>query len=193
MAGTSFKVDTELGDLDKLDRIPKEARDVLLDTNRLFDEFVEPTMRSFVQEVYAEQGGPTGTRWQGYDRSGEYKYKQFKKSILDMENIPRGNQPGGLMRWGNWGDHEERLYPSLTNPNHPDHVWEKNKLSAKYGTEVPYAERLTKSGVNQFGESRPARPLLTMADQWKASMMTGIEQWYKSQLKARVGIDLGGS
>jgi len=163
------------------DKVPKAAK-ILTDMKRLAEQYLFPQLRSHIEKVYAEQGAPTGTHWPDY--SDEPLYQFFKTGVLDYEQIgdlpTTSNSPGGLMRW----EGNERLYPSLTERNDPNHMEQVFGMSAAYGTYVGYAERLTQSGTNLFGEDRAARPLLAMKPSVRSRFMDGAGLWFRKQLKA---------
>ena len=172
-------------------KVPKAA-EVLTDMERLADEVLFPFMRSHVEEVYQTQGRPPGTVWADY--SDEPQYRMFKAGVLgyetsdgeaDPSQLPIGqNAPGGLMRW----EGQERLQPSLTQRQHPEHIEDTFELKAWFGTSVPYAKRLAQTGgTNLFGEPYDARPVLAMRSRRKQTLLEAAGGWFRAQLH-EVGI-----
>jgi len=99
------------------------------------------------EELFRTEGASEGARWPGY--GGEPRWAAYKES-LDV--------PLTRLRWEGG---KERLYPSLTRAQHPEHVFRRTAKGISFGTRVPYASRLHQGGEkNPFGERIPARPLL---------------------------------
>lgn len=116
---------------------------------------IAPRVHDFLlvreSELFDSSGASEGMAWAGYDR--EPKYKAWKQAIT-----------GDLtpLRWK--GSDGERLMPSLTNPNHPNHVFRTSSDAVTMGTSLGYAGRLHKGGRNMFGEPHPARKLVGLGD-----------------------------
>jgi phage gpG-like protein len=108
----------------------RELRDRAQDLSPIGD----PVHRAFLAQtkrVFHQNGAPLGVRWPGYTGT-ERAYGVIKKAMLGRE---AGRQ---LLRWepGN-----ERLYPSLVSPMHPEHIWRVEGNDFVYGTSVPYAKK----------------------------------------------------
>jgi hypothetical protein len=103
------------------------------------------------EERFASQNATEGRKWANYSR--EPLYRAFKQSVLGDLTV---------LRWK--GGKEERLYTSLTNPAHPEHVHRVTRDTVEVGTTVPYARRLLSDGKNQFGEIRSGRDFITLGE-----------------------------
>jgi hypothetical protein len=177
MASNAISVGFALGDVEFLERLPNEIREILLDTDEVFRRTVRPFLHEHVKKVFQQQGDPTGTSWAGYEN--EPKYGQYKSAVLDM-----ADPEDRLMRWREIDGMEELLQPSLVKENHRLNIWEIDGLSAVFGTRVGYAERLAQEGgVNPFGESYPPRPILQMSSRQKQALDQGIEQTYDDMFR----------
>lgn len=143
----------------------EEAAEILTDIETYADDVFFPAMRDWVRRVYATQGSAIGEPWADY--SDEPRYAAFKAAVLGYDgadDLPTDrNTSGGLMRWGQSGDHEEWLYPSLTDRRDPRQVAiaSKSRLQALFGTTVPHAESAAeKTTEGPKGETSPPRPIL---------------------------------
>lgn len=188
----AVEVKLQLPDVGEVTKRGQKALDILTDWGAVFETAIAPFMRRHVREVYQSNGRAAGARWSGY--GNEPKYAAFKAAILfdgDPSSLPStGGEPGGLMRWRDKGEAEERLYPSLRNRTHPDNIARVDDLRAVWGTSVPYAARLAlKGGTNPFGESYGPRPILSMADQQKGRLEKRIGAHYSNALQ-RAGFDV---
>ena len=113
------------------------------------NSFVYITKRQF-----ATKGKRGGTPWPKYD--AEPIYRIIKRKF--------GGGLGNMLRWtpGN-----ERLYPSMISPTHPEHVFVSRQRSVAMGTSVPYAIRHQRgTGLTKHDKvPLPKRPLIaTTAD-----------------------------
>jgi hypothetical protein len=113
----------------------------------LVDKAAHDEVIRFAKKQFVSQGGYGGKPWAYY--GGEPKYRAYKEAM--------GASPLPLR----WTSTMQRVYPALTDPNHPDHQWQSqgNNVSLQIG--VPYFARLQEGGVNQFGENFPARVVYT--------------------------------
>jgi len=198
MATNSFNISVAWTDrLRQLKRMMPRAADVLTDIQQLAEDRLFNQLRAHVNETYAKQGAPTGTRWSDY--RDEPKYATWKAAVLttytsadytdsnddpDPSQLPVGaNRPGGLMRWQG----QERLQPSLINRTHPEHIEEASNrtLSAQFGTSVPYASRLAQTGgTNPFGEPYDPRPILAMPQtRMREMLLDPAAAWFQTQLQ----------
>ena len=95
--------------------------------------FVEMTEAQF-----ASKGARGGHPWPDY--SGEPVYSVIKKKL--------GGGLGNMLRWMRG---RERLFPSLVQPGHPEHIYDPSALAVSMGTSVPYASRHQEgSGIQPF-------------------------------------------
>lgn len=109
------------------------------------DPATHEAVLSWTRAQVASGGALGGVKWAGYE--GEPKYEAYK--------LARG-APLTPLRWTR---SEERLYPALTNPSHPDHVWSSTRGGAALNITIPYLSKIEQGGRNQFGEPQPARPI----------------------------------
>jgi phage gpG-like protein len=135
-----------------------EAVAKLLDGMRLRIERwtdTAPRLHDFLlvrqRDLFATGGSSEGMKWAGY--GGEPKYKAWKQAVLGDLTV---------LRWK--GGKNERLYPSLTDPRHPHHVFDVGSNRVAMGTSLSYAKRLHRGGKNMFGEPMPARPLVGLGE-----------------------------
>src|SRR5690554_3766311 len=120
-------------------------------------------LRGYQRKVFADEGASAGGRWPGYEVA-EPKYGKMKKRLL-------GNDYPSLLRWG--GSDGERLYPSMTQATHPDHVavLDVGGKTLRFGTQVPYAvNHQLGIGTNMFGEPIQKRPFLVINPQQVAEI-----------------------
>ena len=110
------------------------------------------------KERFDTQNASEGKKWANYGR--EPLYRRFKQRVLGDLTV---------LRWK--GGKEERLYPSLTEPGHPEHIHRVTRNKVEVGTSVPYARRLTRDGKNQFGELRQGRDFISMGDRSRARLV----------------------
>lgn len=105
------------------------------------------------QQMFLTEGASTGPRWPEYTYMEKRFYLPIKRWLLDINRGKswRATMPkGSLLRWTkmpsspNVAPHE-RLYPSLTSPNHPEYIFRSKTASGHkgngvvIGTAVPYA------------------------------------------------------
>ena len=80
------------------------------------------------KDIFSSEGGAIGKRWPRYNDDERQTYVPMKRAILGRE-YP-------LLRWDGG---KEVLYPSMTDPTHPKHIWKPKDTSYEFGTSVPYA------------------------------------------------------
>lgn len=150
MPGNAISVDVEeSGDISEM---PDHIREVLTDFERIHTEITREHMRQHVEAMYSMDGQRAGVHWMSYEESGESAYKKFKSNVVDGPNATE------LLRWE---EGHERLYPSLTEPGHPQHHEVIRGSYYEYGSQLPYAARLAQvGGLNPFDEPYPPRPIL---------------------------------
>jgi hypothetical protein len=120
--------------LSRMIRALKSMRRPLMHTHRY--------LLAHLRRQFATAGAHGGTPWAGYNP----KYAAYKRAILGHLD---------LLRWEKGG--KERLFPALTDPNDPGHVFEVNDRSVKFGAVHPHIVKLFRGGTNQFGEPYPGR------------------------------------
>ena len=125
----------------------------------------------FVQitrEQFKSHGQRGGAAWPGYDNEPRYQVIKEKYG-------------GGLDRMLRWTEGHERLFPSLVEPGHPEHVFESSPLRCRMGTRVPYALRhQLGQGIQPFDKvPLPKRPLIAITtadfDGWMRAIQRHIE------------------
>lgn len=120
-------------------------------------------MRNEQREIFKSGGSHMGQMWPDYEKA-EPKYGKMKKALIGKSAYP------ALLRWDG---KNERLYPSLTRANHPEHVAiiDVGARALRFGTQVPYAinHQLGK-GRNMFGEPIQARPFLSVTPRQAADI-----------------------
>jgi len=118
-----------------------------------------------IKAAFRTQGVSQGRKWPGYQNEPRYRgYKRKRASALTV------------LRWIG-GDYPERLYPSMTQATHPEHVWRQVGNRISFGTRVPYARRLERGGKNFFGESAPPREFARLGDDGKVALAQILGRW----------------
>lgn len=108
------------------------AADAVATWRPAFDRIHEDFTSTVMPQQFASQGARGGSRWVGYQNEPVYaKIKKYRLGVT--EPILRWARSSGPPESG------ERLYPSLVNPTHPDHVYEATNTTFRIGTRVPYA------------------------------------------------------
>lgn len=136
------------------------AKEALEDWTPFFEE-LHPIWLASREEQFRTAGRAYGTPWPMYSRAtGEHQYAAVKASIFG-----RKLSQADLLRWLN-SDGRERLYPSIVNASHPDHIYRVTPTSGEYGTSVPYAEN-HEYGTGKMpewagGRPVPKRPLMSL-------------------------------
>lgn len=125
----------------RLDQIKQRSTDWTQAAPSLHAYLIRRMDRNFQTEGRSE-----GITWPKY--GAEPKYRAFKRAMVGHLDV---------LRWEKGGKYE-RLYPSLTNQQHADHVWsQEGRTTMKYGTTVPYAGSIEQDHQGPFGEISPAR------------------------------------
>lgn len=141
------------------------------------EESLEPIHEVLLQrarEQFRSGGRAEGQPWADY--SSEPKYAAYKKA-LGASPQPLRWVPGSM----------ERLYPSLTNPRDPGHLWTLTGGKATFGSTLPYVARIESGGVNQFGERYPGRKILPASK----GLMREVVQSVSKDLYARIARETG--
>lgn len=163
---------TDGGDLDDFNRFLGLAADVLGDFTPIWQESVHPYILRFVEKQFDTHGEHgRGGKWADY--SSEERYAAMKQSIFDeLPGSPDAED--WLMRWRPAS--KERLYPSLVDEGHSDHVFRFSDTSVEIGTSVPYAKDLTRRTVGPKGEPSPPRLIFALTKDQKEAMVTAIQR-----------------
>lgn len=148
------------------------AYDVLGDLQPVFDAAMHPFMLTHMKRQFASDGAYGGAPWALYAR--EPKYTAYKIALV-----------GHLtpLRWQKGGPFE-RLYPSLVDKSHPEHVWKSDGKGASFGTRVPHAASLNEGGVGPFGERYPARKIIAMRNESRKELISAIQREIVQQFGA---------
>lgn len=142
------------------------AKDIIGSLKETFEDVVHPYVLDHVKAMFRTQGSHGGASWAGYRQ--EPKYAAYKASVLDL-----ADPTDRLMRWA---PDNERLYPSLVAPSHPQHIFQASDDSVRIGTSVPYAKRLATGGTGPFGEPFPGRPMFAMTRSQKSQLVTEVQR-----------------
>jgi hypothetical protein len=137
----------------------------------IWDEVVHPWFLGHMGARFATEGRYGGNEWADY--SAEPHYALYKKAIVGHFR---------LLRWEMGGEYE-RLYPSLTDPNHPEHIYQRDDTKARMGTSVPYAKDLEGGGVGPFGERYPGRTIISATQK---QLTTGRDSLWR-RIQRRLG------
>lgn len=146
------------------------SQEVLGDLSDIWDEYVHPWLIEHEEDVFETEGAHGGESWAGYDNEPNYvAYKLSQVGHLD------------LLRWEKGGKYE-RLYPGLTQPSHPRHIWRSNDQEFAYGVRLSYASRLARGGIGPFGERYPGRPPIVFTREQKAHISTLMQRGVRDRL-----------
>ena len=109
------------------------------------------TFTEILTEQFRTQGRRGGTPWVGYQNEPRYRPIKFLFG-------------GGFSRILRWRQGRERLYPSLVEANHPQHVFKSRRGTAKMGTSVPYAVKHQEGrGMQKFDNiALPRRRIIAL-------------------------------
>jgi len=128
----------------------------------LVKEIIHPFVIRHVRANFDAQGKLGGQNW---NYNGEPKYAAYKMAATGHQEV---------LRWKK--GRREILYPSLAFVNGFGHLFRMTSTSVRIGTTVPYAGRLAKGGVNQFGETYPGRNPMKMKRASKKNLVTMIQR-----------------
>ena len=128
-----------------------------------------------VRSQFLSRGARGGDDWPDY--GNEPRYRPIKAKF-----------GGGLHNILRWTPGRERLYPSLTDPRHPEHIYVEGKHSVRMGSSVPYAL------AHQLGQGRsrfddiplPKRPMI-VPTVWERNTWIRAIQRYIGWDKAGTG------
>ena len=102
-----------------------------LENFRAIGDEVHKIVRDDHERTFKTEGGNIRAKWPRYTGS-EFLYGILKKRMLGEKLGER------LLRWE---EGKERLYPSVVEASHPEHVWKVEGREFVFGTKVPYAYR----------------------------------------------------
>lgn len=125
-----------------IDRFKKIAE---IDLKAITKQAVSIETIRFARKQFLSHGGYGGKPWAFY--GGEPKYLTFKEAM------------GALPLPLRWTDSMQRVYPALTNPNHPLRILRQSGNNVYLDINIPYLTRIETGGVNQFGERFPGRQI----------------------------------
>lgn len=95
-------------------------------------------LRGRMRENFRTQGQTAGVAWADYT-GDEQLYGLVKRIMLGKKYGERKLR---------WSPGNERLYPSLVSPGHPEHIEKVNEKRIQFGTSTPYASN------HQYGVGR---------------------------------------
>lgn len=114
------------------------------------------------KQLFDSEGRSEGFNWPQYDP----RYQAFRERYTPNTKMLR------------WKGGKERLYPSVVDPNHRDHVWKTSATSWKFGTSVPYADEIHEGkGTGRFGENRKARPFIGLGKDSVSELAEMVAKW----------------
>lgn len=119
------------------------------------------------------------------DRAGELAGESWDYSTEPLYAASKARRVGHkrMMRWDS--PQNERLYPSLTQADHPEHYFRLSNSSVSIGSLVPWAHTLTVGGINPQGEHYPGRTLLGWSGATSKRLVTQIQRAIKDKLEGR--------
>lgn len=144
------------------------------------------------ERMYETAGASIGAPWPMYSRAtSEHQYAAVKSRLFG-----RRMSRSDLLRWR---DGQERLYPSMTDSSHPEHVSQATRRSGIYGTRVPYASNHDEGRGNMpdwaGGHPVPRRQLLAIGPYLEREISTLVGRFAAAGLhsidesgRARAGL-----
>lgn len=142
------------------------------------EESLEPihaVLLNRAKDQFRTGGRSEGQAWADY--SSEPKYAAYK-AALGADPRPLRWVPGSM----------ERLYPSLTNPRDPSHVWSLSGGKASFGSSLPYLARIESGGVNQFGEKYPGRKIMPASPGLRREVALAVSKDLYSRVSRVTGL-----
>lgn len=118
-----------------------------------------------LRSQFHSRGARGGEAWPGYDAEPRYA-------------VIKAKHGGGLHNVLRWVTGRERLYPSLTDPKHPEHIFEMTTHSLRMGTRVPYAIRhQLGQGLQPFDKiPLPRRPIIQVTKMDRDTWILAIQR-----------------
>jgi hypothetical protein len=136
----------------------------------IVSEVIHPFMLAHSKRQFATDGRHGGAPWADYSLEPIYAaYKLEQVGHLD------------LLRWdknGRW----EQVYPSLTDPSHPEHVYRVGRNSVAIGSSVEHAIDLTRDTEGPFEEPSPGREILAMRGSQRKGLTTDIQRFIRREI-----------
>jgi len=165
-----FRLEIGTGDAKGMSRVIGLMMEVIGSLEHEWRNVVHPYLLRHWEKQFATEGEHGGRPWEGY--GGEPKYADHKMAIVGHHD---------LLRWDKGGKYE-RLYPSITEPSHTEHVFRADATSMTAGTAVPYSDRLISGGTGPFGETYPGRDWQRMTTRQKKKLVTLIQRSIRRRL-----------
>lgn len=145
------------------------AADVIGDLTPVWDDVVHPWFLRHMRRQFETSGSHGGDTWAGYEDEPIYRAVKLKLT--------------GYLQLLRWDFENERLYPSLTDPSHPDHVYQRSEQSMSTGTSVEYAPRLIEGGEGPFGETYPGRNMISVTDRQRSDLVRAITRYLAPKIR----------
>lgn len=159
------------------------ATNAVKDWRPAFDQIHD----DFTDRVMPSQFGSVGAgTWQDY--WAEPRYAAMKRGVLGQKPFSKLS----ILRWaaGGFGATKakpgERLYPSLTQQTHKDHVYNTTPHRFSFGTRVPYAKKLQRGGYTQKWDNVtvPARKIIDIKASTKLRWARMLQAYFMSAVGA---------
>lgn len=132
---------------------------------RPFWDLVSDAWAASRVQVYATLGASTGTPWPTGPGSRPYTVAERRYAAFKAGRMGRQLTRADLLRWLGG---RERLYPSLTDPRHPQYVYRPEPAAVTLGTSLGYAGRHDRgegtAPARWGGYPIPRRPLVALGD-----------------------------
>lgn len=147
--------------------------------------------RDMIQR-FRSAGRSSGTPWPTYEQTDEEAYyRWYKAGVLGISQQEANRR---LLRWS---PGRERLFPSLINPTHPEHIDIRRRTSWTGGTRVPYAIHhdlgIGRAPEEQGGHAIPRRRLSNVSRRFQRRKLLpiiagfGAETLRDAERRARAG------
>jgi hypothetical protein len=119
---------------------------------------------------FATDGRHGGKQWANY--SSERKYAAFKMAVAGhLRILEFGSGPNA------------RLKRSLTESGHPEHAFQARGDYAVIGSRVPYAQDVTETRTNRFGERSTGRDVLAMTSRQEEDLLRKFADEYDRRME----------
>lgn len=178
MSAFAFTVETDGDDPIRLCKMAVTG----LDDWRPMWGAVAKAWRSDMRARFRTQGRSAGVSWPSYASTDEDAYyRYYKGGVL---GVPQSVVATLLLRWRG----RERLYPSLVDESHPEHVDKRERTSWTGGTRVPYARHHDRGmGVapeRMGGHDIPRRRLVNVGRRFQRELTSITAAYARSVLVA---------
>lgn len=164
-----FRLEIGTGDAKEMSRVIGLMMEVIGSLEHEWRDVVHPYLLRHWKKQFETEGKHGGRPWEGY--GGEPKYAAYKMAIVGHHDLLRW-EPGV----------SERLYPSITEPTHSEHIFRADATSMTAGTAVPYSDRLISGGTGPFDEPYPGRNWQRMTTMQKKKLVTLIQRSIRRRL-----------